>query len=220
LVKNLKSKRSKNLFKSPKLKMAGKTAFNFLKHFSEESPKMLWRIASFDSSATEIRNSIMLPLAEMILKLKDEKLSADEKQVNNFKFILFWPELLLKLQGFVRKTAFTMGVSAVTSSPRFYKKNRSGEFDKIKKELQNLILIRLWKNLKRSSENESQNFMKRLKLALTSAVDFRDQPELQELVNSVIVDLGLDQLLTALARKSSKKSPSKAKPKKAQVKVK
>lgn len=192
-------KRARKLKLHPKVKNAGQTAFRFFRHFTEESPKMLWRIASFDSSASEIRNSIILPLAEMITKLKTESLTPEEREHNNFKLILFWPELVLKLQGFFRKAAITIGYTALTKTPRFYQKNKSGELDKIKQELQNLILLRFWKNLKKAPVNESKGFIKRLKSAIEMASDFADQPQLQGIVKSVISDLGFDELQKAIA---------------------
>lgn len=105
-------------------------AFRFLRHFTEESPKIFWRIATFSSSSKDIREEIILPLAEMLTNLKKAGLSLEEKEFNNFKFILFWPELALKLPGSLRKAAFNLGLVAASKGPRFYKRSQLENLDK------------------------------------------------------------------------------------------
>lgn len=210
-MKKVKSRKTKKSKKIPKVQNAGKKALRFIQHFTNESPKILGRIASFDSSASEIRDSIILPLADMIMKLNAKSLSAEEKEYNNFKFILFWPELVLKLQGFFRKAALNIGFAAITKTPQFYKRNKNGDLDQLKRELRNLILVRFWKNIKRTPLQESAGFIKRLKTAIEIASDFSDQPQLQSLVKTVIVDLGFDELQKAISLYVKPKSRAKKK---------
>ncbi len=102
-------------------------ALRFLKHIIEEGPKILWRIATFSSSAKDIREEIILPLAEILENLKKEGLTLQEKEYNTFKLILFWPELILKIPGSLRKAAASFGVTAATKAPQFYKASKQGK---------------------------------------------------------------------------------------------
>jgi hypothetical protein len=210
---NLKKMRKARALLQSKTKMAAGTAFRFIKHTVEDSPQMLWRIATFNSSAEDIRNGIVLPLAEILTNIKNENLNRADKEENKFKLVLFLPELILKLQGFLRKAAVVIGQTAVSQGPKLYRKNKSGELNKVKDEIKNLILIRFWATFRKEPlKKENQEFIKRLRAALDASMDFSHQPELKTLAQTVQVELGFDKLQAAVAL--YRRTPNAKKPRK------
>lgn len=103
------------------------SALRFLKHINEEGPQILWRIATFSSSVKDIREEIILPLAEILENLKKDGLTLQEKEFNTFKLILFWPELILKIPGSLRKAAASLSVTAAMKAPKLYQAKKEGK---------------------------------------------------------------------------------------------
>jgi hypothetical protein len=186
------------------LKGIGSTV-RFCGHMVVNVPRIALSIWKFEPNVENFREEIILPLSDILIRMKSSELDAVESEKTKFEFILFWPELVLKVQKLVPVTGVGLGFAAVKYLPKIMKREKEDPAEIVKNQIRNKILKKFWSILKTRNEDENgakMTYIERLQFALNESLRFDDDQKLQPVVDEVRVELGLDRLQEALSHYS------------------
>jgi len=152
-------------------------------------PGIAYRVIKFNGSVKEIRNEIFLPLAEHVRKIHDINLAQNEREKAYQNFIIFWPELILKINRAIPVVATKVSVNAMTG---LFSTKRSIENDTAAREIALTILKKMWSEMQNNKNDigETRTLFHRMSLSLNEAVKGTE--------TQILNDLGVSDLITAL----------------------
>lgn len=181
---------------------AGGASLRFCGHTALAIVPIAYRVFKFEPSTENIREEIVLPLSRMLVKMKSKEIEESALEKTYFEFLLFWPELILKVQKSLPSVAVEVSFNAVTGLISSKETTDLGALKALKTEIRNRILKKFWENLKTNEKNKDIDYSDRLKFATEEAFKW-DQADFQDMAQEMMVELGLDQLRAALSLYSS-----------------
>ncbi|MFN8847418.1 MAG: hypothetical protein ACK5V3_18595 [Bdellovibrionales bacterium] len=177
---------------------AGGASLRFCGHTALSIAPIAYRVFKFEPTTENLREEIILPLSRMLIKMKSKEIKESELEVTYFEFLLFWPELLLKVQKALPSVAVEVSFDAFTGLITTKETTHPGALSVLKSEIRNQILKKFWQNLKTNDKNENLSYSERLKFATEEALKW-DQADFQQLAQDIMIELGLDQLQAAIS---------------------
>jgi len=152
-----------------------------------KTPGIAARVVFFKGTFSSLREGLVLPLADHIYQIKNSKLSQKERDKAYQNFLIFWPEMILKINRAIPTLASEVSINAATGLINFRTVEKNSA-------LKNQVALRVLKNIWREIKNSDPelSFSAKLNQAILKST--------ADASSEVLAELGIPELQAALAQ--------------------